>query len=200
MATQPHTAFVTLDDFLATVEVTEDRSEYVDGRVVAMAGASFAHNVIVQNISGMLYSRLRGGPCRVLGQGMLLKPKHAENAFLPDVLVVCGQPQIEHRHADLLMNPVLLIEVLSPSTADYDHGKKWENYRRIPTVQDYLLVSQDRPRVERYTRHGDGLWLFSETAGVDGEIRLDSVNAALPLAEIYEGVPASEARSAESFG
>jgi Uma2 family endonuclease len=90
----------------------------------------------------------------------------------------------------------VIVEVLSPSTAGYDHDTKWLNYRRIPSLQDYLLVSQDRARVERFTRHGDGFWLFSEVEGADAELRLESLNVVLNLAEVYEGVLAADDQSA----
>lgn len=188
MATQPHTATVTLDDFLATLDASEERSEFVDGRIVAMGGASLAHGLIVSNVSATLIYALRGGPCRVLSQGTLVKTAHSENAFLPDVLVFCGAPQLERRRGDLLLNPIVVIEVLSPTTADYDHVKKWENYRRIPSLQDYLLVAQEEPRVERYTRQEGGMWLFSETVGMDASVRLESIGATLSFAEVYRNV------------
>ncbi|HEX2205322.1 MAG TPA: Uma2 family endonuclease [Longimicrobium sp.] len=188
MATHPRTASVTLDDFLAAQEASEERSELVDGQIVAMGGASLGHGLIVTNLSAALTNALREGPCRVLSQGMLVKASHAENAFLPDVLVYCGAPHIERRRGELLLNPVVIVEVLSESTADYDHVKKWENYRRIPSLQDYLLVAQDEPRVERYTRQEGGMWLFSETVGMDGSVRLESIGTTLSLAETYRGV------------
>lgn len=188
MATQPHTATVTLDDFLATLDASEERSEFVDGRIVAMGAASLKHGLIVSNLSRKLGNALDGGPCEVLSQAMLVKASHAENAFLPDVLVYCGAPHIERRRGELLLNPVVIAEVLSESTADYDHVKKWENYRRIPSLQDYLLVAQEEPRVERYTRREGGMWLFSETVGMDASVRLESIGVTLSLAEVYRNV------------
>ena len=182
MATHPQTAIVTLDDFLTAMDASEERSEFVDGRIVALGAASFAHNLIVSNVFGTLFSDLRGGPCRAVSQGMLVKPSRSENAFLPDVAVFCGEAELEPRSLELLLNPVVLVEVLSPSTADYDHGKKWENYRRLPSLRDYLLVSQDRARVEWYTRQGDAFWLFREVEGLDAEVRLDYLGVTMELA------------------
>jgi Uma2 family endonuclease len=201
MATHPQTATVTLNDYLAGEEVAEFRSEFIDGAVVAMVGGTLEHGVIVGNLHGMLYARLEGGPCRVVSQGTQVKAAQGERVFYPDVAVFCGPPRREKRVRDLLLNPALLIEVLSPSTAGYDHDVKWESYRRIASLQDYLLVSQDKPRVERYTRQGDGFWLFSEVEGVEGEIGLESLNVTLPLSRIYDGVfPADEETGPESAG
>jgi Uma2 family endonuclease len=196
MATNPQTATITLDDFLATVALSEERSEFVDGRVVSLGAASFAHNLIVSNVLGTLFADLRGTPCRAVSQGMLVKPTGGENAFLPDVAVFCGEPELEPRTLELLLNPVVLIEVLSPSTADYDHGQKWESYRGIPALREYLLIAQDQPRVEQYTRHGEHFWHYKETLGREGEVRLESLNVSLTLSGIYEGVLAADERSA----
>jgi Uma2 family endonuclease len=199
MATHPQTATVSLDDYLAAEEAAEFRSEYVDGEVVAMVGGTLEHGIIVGNLHGLLYARLEGGPCRVVSQGTHVKAAQGERVFYPDVAVFCGTPRREKRVRDLLLDPTLLVEVLSPSTAGYDHDTKWESYRRIASLQDYLLVSQDRPRVERYTRQGDGFWLFSEVEGLAGELRLDSLNVTLPLSRIYDGVlPGDGAAEAEA--
>lgn len=187
MATQPQTATVSLDDFLATAASSGERLEYVDGRIVAMGGASLAHNRIVHNLNGILYVQLRGGPCSTVSQGMFVKVERTANTFLPDVAVYCGEAEIEPASIDLLLNPSVLMEVLSPSTADYDHGNKWANYRRIPSLQEYVLISQDAPRLERFVRQG-GFWLYGEVEGLDAEVLLTSVGATLKLAEIYEGV------------
>lgn len=101
---------------------------------------------------------------------------------------MCGGPQLEDEHFDTLLNPTLIVEVLAPSTAGYDRGEKWEMYRRIPSLKDYLLVSQTEPRVERYTRQGEGLWLFSETNGLDSILQIDSIGCTLALRDVYERV------------
>jgi Uma2 family endonuclease len=122
------------------------------------------------------------------------------NYLVPDVVVACGGTQMEDGEHDTMLNPAVVIEILSPSTANYDRTEKWAMYRRIPTLRDYLLVSQNEPRVERYTRYGDqGLWLFGETAGLDASIDLESVGCVLRMAEIYERVfPAAGAGAGEA--
>lgn len=193
MAAHPQTAYVSLADYLAAEETAEFRSEYIDGRVVAMVGGSFRHNRIIHNLHLALGGQLQGGPCGMVSQGMRLKVHRAERVLYPDVMIYCGDPHVENDGGEFMMDPSVIIEVLSDSTADYDHGTKWESYRRIPTLRDYLLVSQDAPRVERYSRHGDGFWLFSETAGLEQEVRLDGIGVTLRLADVYQGVlPAGE--------
>jgi Uma2 family endonuclease len=197
MATQPHAATVSLDDFIAAAEATDERLEFVDGQVVAMSGASLEHGLITENLAYALRTRLRAGGCRVLSQGTLVAADGSDDTFLPDVVVFCGEARRRRvRGTDVLGNPVLLVEVLSPSTADYDHGRKWLSYRSIPSLQHYLLVAQDQARVEWYARHGEHFWHYAEVIGTEGEVRLESLNVTISLAEIYEGVLAADERSA----
>lgn len=197
MATNPQTATVTLDDFIAATEASDERVEFVDGQVVAMGSTSLEHAMVTQRIARSIGNQLAGRSCEVVSQGTLVTAEVGENTFLPDIVVFCGPPQRKRvRGADILLNPSVIVEVLSPSTAGYDHDTKWLNYRRIPSLQDYLLVSQDRARVERFTRHGDGFWLFSEVEGTVAELRLESLNVVLSMAEIYEGVLTADGASA----
>jgi Uma2 family endonuclease len=189
MATNPRTATITLDDFVAALEAGDERLEFVNGEIVAMTAAPLEHGLIAQSVATSMSVQLRGRPCRVVSQGTLVGRTEDENAFIPDVAVYCGEPRRQRvRGTDRLLNPVVIVEVLSPSTAGYDRGQKWESYRGIPTLQDYLLVTQDAPRVERFTRHGEHFWLYGETTGLDGEIQLESLNVTLKLADIYDGV------------
>lgn len=197
MATHPQTATISLDDFVAALEASETGLEFVDGQIVALAGTSLEHALITQRIARTLGNQLRGRPCEVVSQGTLVTPRVGDNAFLPDVVVYCGGAQRERvRGSDLLMNPSLIVEVLSPSTAGYDHETKWNNYRRISSLQDYLLVSQDRVRVQHYTRRGDTFWLFNAVEGLEAEVHLESLDVSLGLADIYEGVFTADQPSA----
>ncbi len=183
----PGSARISLDEYLDAEETAEFRSEFIDGVARAMVGGSLDHGVIVQNVGSELRDRLRRGPCRVVSQGTHVRVERTERVFYPDVAVFCGEVKRERRVRDLMLNPTVLVEVLSPSTKSYDRSFKWENYRRIPSLRDYLLVSQNEPRVERYTRHPDGMWLFSETTGWDATIHLESIGVELALRDIYEG-------------
>ncbi|HEU0301836.1 MAG TPA: Uma2 family endonuclease [Longimicrobium sp.] len=189
MAWNLQTATITLDDFIASAEASEERLEFVDGQVLAMSGASLEHGLIVSRIATSLSNQLRGRPSGVLSQGTLVRAQAGDDTFLPDVAVFCDQPRRERlRGVDLLLNPLLLVEVLSPSTTNYDHGRKWESYRGIESLQHYLLVAQDKARVEQYTRHGEHFWHYTETLGLDTVVRLEALSVSLTLAEIYEGV------------
>jgi len=193
MATNPRTAIITLEEYLAAEEVAEERSEFVDGEVVAMVGGSFRHNTIIHNLHMAIGTALRGSGCGMVSQGMRVKANR--DVLYPDVAIHCGGAQIEDRRGEMLLNPVVIVEVLSPSTTDYDHGRKWESYRGISSLQEYLLVSQEGARVELYARRGEHFWLYGETTGLDGEIQLESLNVTLKLADIYDGVlPADSGR------
>ncbi|MBB4636302.1 Uma2 family endonuclease [Longimicrobium terrae] len=198
MATNPKNATVTLDDFIAAAEASEQRLEFVDGQIVAMSGASILHGRIAQRITSSLDRQLENSGCEIL-RDTLVAAGVADNKFVPDVIVFCGEPEYERlRGIEMMLNPVVLIEVLSPTTANYDHVTKWENYRRIPSLREYLLVSQDRPRVEQYTRQDSRFWRFSETEGRDSEIRIESLNATLSLARIYAGLRLGAAEQEEA--
>jgi len=196
MATHPQTAIVTLDDYLAGEEAAEFRSEFVGGEVVAMVGGSFRHNRIIHNLHLAIGNQLRGGPCGMMSQAMKVRASASDDVLYPDVVVYCGEPSIERRKGEVLLNPTLLIEVLSPSSADYDRGTKWDCYRTIPSLQEYLVLWQEKPAAERFTRQGDGFWLLSETQGLDAEIRLESIGVQLRLSEAYDGVRAADEGSA----
>lgn len=184
---QPDPSRMSLDEYLAAEEVAEGRGEYIDGVVRAMVGSTLDHGLIVQNVGSELRDRLRRGPCRVVSQGTHVRIERTDRVFYPDVAVFCGEVKRERRVRDLMLNPTVLVEVLSPSTESYDHTTKWENYRRIPSLREFLLISQDEPLVERYARHDDGMWRFDKTTGLDAAIRLESIGVELELRDIYEG-------------
>lgn len=173
----------------------DQRGELVDGRAVALGASSLVHNLIVSNVVGTLFAALRGRSCRVVSQGMPVKTGHGENVFLPDVAVYCGAAELEPGDVELLLNPAVLVEVLSPGTTDYDHGKKWESYRRLSSLYDYLLVWHDQARVEWYTRQG-AFWMFGEVEGMQAEVPLKSIGATLRLEDIYEGIFTADQTSA----
>jgi Uma2 family endonuclease len=179
---------VSPEEYLVRERAAEYKSEYVDGEIRAMTGASPNHGRIVLNIGAGLQAQLRGGPCEAFLSDLRVKIPRTDDYVYPDVVVVCGESEMEDEHDDSLLNPTLIVEVLSPSTEAYDRTKKWDKYRRLPALREYLLVAQDRPRVERYTRQGGGLWLFSETVGTDEVLQLDSLGCTLALNDVYERV------------
>ncbi|HKY03763.1 MAG TPA: Uma2 family endonuclease [Blastocatellia bacterium] len=179
---------VTPEQYLALERDAEQRSEYLDGEMVAMTGASRRHNLIVTNLVGELRQQLKGKPCEVYASDMRVKVLASGLYTYPDVVVVCGEPRFEDEHVDTLLNPTLIIEVLSESTESYDRGKKFGYYRTINSVTEYLLIAQDKLRVERYVKQGDDRWLYSEAASLDETIELSSVECALALKEVYDKV------------
>ena len=164
---------------------TRERHEYIDGWVIRVSGASINHNFIVSNLNRELGNQLRETDCRVTTNDLRVAFPRVDKYAYPDVVVFCGEPELEEGHLDMLYNPTLLVEVLSPSTEDYDQGKKFGRYRRIDSLKEYLLVAQDEPHVEHYVRQNDGSWRLTDIDGLDASITLPSVEAELPLAEIY---------------
>jgi Uma2 family endonuclease len=182
--TKPH---LTPAEYLEIERAAETKSEYFDGEMFAMAGASFEHNLIVVNLAAGLHAALKGGPCRVVASDMRVKDRSPAYTY-PDVAVVCGRPRFEEdAYLDTLTNPTLLAEVLSSSTEAHDRGLKFANYRSIPTLREVLFVAQDRPLVERYSRMENGDWSLHAVQTLDETIELPSVGAKLLLAEIYAG-------------
>ena len=174
-------------DYLTHERTAKTRSEWIDGQVVAMTGGSRAHNLIVTNLVRELSSRLRGGPCEVYSNDLRVGIQTANLYTYPDV-VVCDPPEFEDDQFDTLLNPTLIVEVLSPSTESYDRGKKFERYRSIETLRNYLLVAQDQPRVERFQRREGGFWMFSDRVGLDATLELETPGVALPMSEIYDRI------------
>jgi Uma2 family endonuclease len=190
------TTLLTPEEYLEIERRAERKSEYFHGEMFAMAGASYAHVVIVGNLSHELKLRLKAGPCGVYSSDLRLRVAPNGLYTYPDVMVICGGPQFADDRKDTVVNPVLIVEVLSESTEAYDRGKKFEQYRALPSLREYLLVAQDAPRIEQYTRQPDDRWLLSETSGGDTSIQLASVDCVLPLAEVYDKIewPTSHSR------
>ncbi|MGI9182546.1 MAG: Uma2 family endonuclease [Longimicrobiaceae bacterium] len=191
MATRPDTAtFVTPEEYLAYDWESDSRNEYLDGRIIEITATSPRHSLILANLTGSLVSQLRDEGCRVYCPGLRVaaaRPRRETNYFSPDLVVQCGELQTDADRQGLrMLNPAVIVEVLSPSTADYDRGTKWEHYRNIASLQDYLLVAQAEPRIERYTRHGERFWLFNELTELEDVVQLDSIGCTLALRDVYE--------------
>lgn len=176
----------TIEEYFELERGSAERYEYFDGEVVAMSGGSINHSLIASNIMVALGNRLRERACRVLTSDVRLKTPKAFPYRYPDVAVVCDTPEVETVQGfEMLVNPVLIVEVLSPSTASYDHDEKFRIYQSIPSFREYLIVAQDSPRVTHYLRQGDGFWLRKDFEGMAVELSLASLGCTLPLAEIY---------------
>ncbi len=191
MSTVLKQTYHTAEDYLAQERSSPYKSEFHDGQIYAMTGASREHNLITVNIAGELRSQLKQRPCEAYVNDMRVKAAQAHGYHYPDVAIVCGAPQFEDGQFDTLLNPSVLIEVLSPSTEAYDRGAKFTHYRKIPSLREYLLVAQDQPSIEHYVRQSDDAWLLTEAVGLEAVVPLDSVGCALSLREIYDKVPLS---------
>ena len=186
LAPKHHLSF---DDWLEGERASmEGRSEYVGGEVFAMTGASVAHNAIVGNIFGQLWTQMKGRPCQVYANDLKVRIRSANAGKYPDLIALCGEHQFQDDRRDVLLNPSLICEVLSDSTEAYDRGDKFAIYRQIPSLREYLLVSQHRVQVELYSRGGDGRWTLTDFSALPDSVPLASVGCTLSLAEVYDKV------------
>ena len=184
--------YLTAEDYLALERASETKSEYLDGEMVEMTGASRWHNLIVMNVGAELRQQLKHRPCEVYSNDQRVRVPATGLYTYPDVVVACGEPRFEDDSLETLLNTTLILEVLSPSTESYDRGKKFEHYRTIGSLAEYLLVSQDEILVEQFVRQSGaagGTWLFTATSGRDAVVHLPSLGCSLALAEIYDKVP-----------
>jgi len=183
---------LTPEEYLEIERKAENKSEYFDGEIYAMAGAKRNHNKVTTNVSGLIWQNLKGKDCESYSNDMrVFVPKTGLYTY-PDVVVICGEPKFQDNVFDTLLNPILLIEVLSDSTEGYDRGKKFQHYRSIESLQEYVLVSQDEARIEKYFKQGDGFWVLSEAVSLDAKIKLDSIDCELALSEVFDKVNFSD--------
>jgi Uma2 family endonuclease len=187
MSSQP-TTYLTPEEYLAIERRAEYKSEYIDGGMVAMTGASRRHNLIAVNLTRELSQQLRGRPCESYAGDMRVRVASTRLYTYPDVVVVCGEPQFEDDYVDTLLNPTLIVEVLSESTELYDRGKKFGFYRTIESLTEYLLVAQDEHRIEQYVKQPDERWLLSDYRSPEADIEMTSIQCELRLREVYEKV------------
>jgi Uma2 family endonuclease len=181
-------AKLTPEEYLALERTAEYKSEYLAGEIFAMAGASERHISIVANTMYLLVGQLKGRPCKAYSNDMRLKVSPTGLYTYPDIIVVCGAPMFADEQKDTLLNPTVLIEVLSESTEAYDRGKKFDHYRTLASVSDYLLISQDQRKIEHFVRQLDHRWLFSAHADLDDVVEIASIACTLPLRDVYDKV------------
>jgi Uma2 family endonuclease len=175
---------VSVGDYLEKERISEVKHEYLGGMVREMSGASREHNIIATNLSRELDVHLEPQPCEIYGSDMRVRVTPTRYTY-PDLTVVCEPPTFEDSLLDTLLNPLLMIEILSPSTEAYDRGEKFGFYRRIKSLQEFVFVSQDKPRLERYLRQGNE-WRFSEVEGLETHLHLASIGCTLSLARVYK--------------
>ena len=187
MASNP-VSKVTEEQYLAMDRAAEIRSEFLDGEMWAMAGGSMRHAELHGNIYLELRNALRGSDRRPYASELRVRVMPRRMYAYPDVTVVCGKPQLADERQDILLNPAVIVEVLSPSTETYDRGAKFRYYLAIDTLKDYILVDQSRMRVEQYTRGADGAWTFRAYQQPQDALKIDSIGVSLPLNRIYDHV------------
>lgn len=191
--------FITPEQYLELERKAKFKSEYFAGRMFAMAGGTAPHSIIGGNVFALLWAQLRGGGCTTFNNDMKVKVSPTGLFTYPDVSVVCGEVEYTDETQGMMANPTLVVEVLSPSTQDYDRGEKFLHYQSLLSLTDYLLVSQDVMRVEHYVRQGDEQWLLSLHFGPEASVRITSIGCDLRLAEVYERVKVSQERTAPTL-
>ena len=179
-------------DYLTFERESDTKHEFIDGQVIAMSGASRRHNLIAGSVHYSLYGQLRGGPCEVYQADMRVNVRESGLYTYPDLVVVCDTPDMTDDAVDTLVNPNVIIEVLSPSTERYDRGKKFQHYRQIPSLQAYVLISQDVPHIETFTRQPDDAWQLREASGLDAIVNIPAIDCTLQLSDVYERVTFDE--------
>jgi Uma2 family endonuclease len=179
----------TPEEYLTRERDAEERHEYYHGEVFAMSGGTPDHSLIISNVNGELRSLLKGKPCRVYESNLRIRIPRTTLYTYPDASVICGERQFDplDSRRETVTNPTLIVEVLSPST-EGDRGGKFQNYREIESLREYVLVSSDKPLVETYLRQQEGAWVLNAFAGPDARVRLVSLGVEIDLAEVYSGV------------
>lgn len=190
---KPQVKYFTREEYLAREETAEYKSEYYRGEIFAMAGASATHNRIFFNLGSFLNNALPKKSCDVFGADVRLQVESKDLFTYPDIMVVCGKPQFYENRNDTITNPIVIFEVLSESTKNYDRGEKFEFYRAIPTLKEYVLIDQHKIHVEQFSIGDVGKWVLTEYNDFNNELKLTAVDLTIPLATIYSRVEFSEA-------
>lgn len=179
-----------LRDYLARETREEVRHEYHDGEILAMAGGSMSHSQICLNLGSELRTRLKGKSCQAFDSNLRVRIETTNRVVYPDLSVVCGTVERDPRDASngTILNPRVVIEVISPTTERYDRTEKRDHYLKLPSLQAYVLVDQDRPRVEVFTRNPEGRWELDFATGLDASLKIEAIGVEIPLREIYDRV------------
>lgn len=184
----PATIATSPQDYLAFERDSKEKHEYFQGKVIALAGASLGHNRLVANILREAGEALKSKSYEILPSDIRISIPSHESYMYPDAVIICGQPEMEDDRFDTLKNPVVIFEILSPSTEDHDRGKKFFFYRQIPSFKEYILVDSTRAFVEVSRRGEDGAWKFETVEDLSSQLFIASVGISIPLAEIYRNV------------
>lgn len=180
--------YISVEEYFELEETAEHGSEYYCGDVYAMAGGTPNHNRITVNLVGLLNSQFMGGPCEAFASDLRVQVEKDFHYTYPDVAVVCGELRLLEGRSDTIVNPVVIIEVLSESTQDYDRGTKFTAYRSIDTLTDYILVDPDTVHIEYFSKESDGTWRLREYFSTEEVVNIESIQVMAPAKEIYERV------------
>ncbi len=187
MAAQSHPQ-LSEEDYLRLERASDVRHEYLAGEIFAMVGASRAHNLIGGNTYASLHAQLRKRACEIYTNDMRVRVSVSNLYAYPDIIVTCAEPQFADGEFDTLLNPTVIIEVLSPSTESYDRGGKFQHYRALRLLKEYLLITQDAYHIDQFVRQGEIGWLLTEYDGPEATLHLASIDCVLALANVYEKV------------
>src|SRR5437868_4836657 len=184
---------ITAEQYLQLERVSEMRHEFLDGLMYAMAGESPDHSTICFNLASAIGFQIKDKHCRGFSPNMKVRPGIGGLYAYPDLMIVCGEAMFHDKHGDVLLNPTVIFEVLSPSTERYDRGEKFRRYRtEIDSLHDYVLVAQDRMLIEHHHREADGTWSSNTITSGDGELTLNSIECQIPLIEVYRNTKVTE--------
>jgi Uma2 family endonuclease len=186
MASNP-VSNLTEEQYLAIERAAEFKSEFLDGVMYAMSGGSPRHSSLAVNIASELRAMLRDSQCKAYNSDLRVRASSRMYTY-PDVSVVCGKLLLADDQKDVLLNPIVIFEVLSPSTELYDRGMKFQLYRTIPSLREYILVDQNKVQIEQYIHQDASTWILRDHQSLDAELKLDSIGASLPLRLIYDRV------------
>ncbi len=181
----PKDKYISPEEYFRLEEASDSKSEYFQGEIFAMVGASLAHDRIAVNVVSDLDSALEGSDCVVFSSDVKVGVEAGKHFFYPDASVVCGNVELEKDRNDTIVNPVVIFEVLSKSTGDYDRGTKFVAYRRIPALREYVLIDQYSCRVEHFFKDENGRWILEDLNNPQDMLKLDSIGVRLPLERIY---------------
>ena len=197
MSALPQAKFITPEEYLALDRTATERSEYYDGEIILRAGSNREHNIISSNVSAFLANALLDGPCEVYASDMRTRIHRSNNYVYPDVVVACAEPEFEDDNTDILLNPTIVVEILSPTTEKHDRSVKFDLYRRAPSLKEYLLLKQHIPHAMLHQRQTDGAWLMRDFIGLESVLLLESIGCEMKLADLYHKVKFKQPLDAE---
>lgn len=185
---EPQYNFITAETYLEMERAAFEKHEYYQGEIFAMSGTSLEHVMIARNIMVELANKLKGKPCQPFGSDLRMHIPPNTLYTYPDLSIICGKPELTDEHFDTATNPTVIIKILSPSTRNYGMGIKFKLYRDIPSLKEYILIDSEMVYIEKHSRQPDNSWVLTEIKNRQGSLNLDSIQVAVTLEDIYEGI------------